>query len=71
MKRWKKLSVILLAMIMTLAMSVPVSAAMFPIDIGYTDDGDFIQDRGGTEMSGRTVDKDMYVGRNADFTFYG
>lgn len=71
MKKWKKFSVILLAMILTLAMTVPVSAAMFPIDIGYTDDGDFIQNKGGTEMSGRTVDRDMYVGRNADFTFYG
>lgn len=71
MKKWKKFTVILLAAIMALAMAVPISAAMFPIDIGYTDDGDFIQNRGGTEMSGRTVDKDMYVGRNADFTFYG
>lgn len=71
MKRWKKFSVILLAMIMALAMAVPVSAAMFPIDIGYTDDGDFIQNRGGTEISGRTVDRNMYVGRNADLTFYG
>lgn len=71
MKKWKKISVILLAMIMALAMAAPVSAAMFPIDIGTTDDGDFIQNRGGTEIGGRTVDRDMYVGRNADLTFYG
>ena len=33
MKRWKKFSVILLAMVLALAMSVPVSAAMFPIRV--------------------------------------
>ena len=43
MKKWKKFTVILLAAIMALAMAVPISAAMFPIDIGYRDVGDFIE----------------------------
>ena len=71
MKRWKKFSVILLAMVLALAMSVPVSAAMFPIDIGTTDDGDYIIGRNLTVVSGFEVDRNMYISPGGSYTFYG
>ena len=71
MKKWKKFTVILLAMILALAMSVPVSAAMFPIDIGTTDDGDYIIGRNLTVVSGFEVDRNMYISPGGSYTFYG
>lgn len=71
MKKWKKISVILLAVIMALAMAVPVSAAMFPIDTGTTDDGDYIIGRNLTVISGFEVDRNMYISPGGSYTFYG
>lgn len=71
MKKWKKFTVILLAMITSLTMAVPVSAAMFPIDIGTTDDGDYIIGRNLTVVSGFEVDRNMYISPGGSYTFYG
>ena len=70
MKRWKKFTVILLA-IMALSMATPVSAAMFPIDIGTTDDGDYIIGRNLTAVSSFEVGRNMYISQGGSYTFYG
>lgn len=68
----KKFKALLLALVLSLISVIPVSAAtLSPIQIGVTDDGDYVVGKTMQTYSYQTIDKDMYVGRNAEYAFYG
>lgn len=62
----------MLFMVMIGVLSVkPVYAKTITVDSGVTENGDYVVGSDLQEFSGRVVSKNMYIGDNGKYTFYG
>lgn len=70
MKKFKK-CLLLIMLLVAIGITVPVYGSRINVSMGTTEDGDFVTNNDIMEYSGRVVARNMYIGDNATYTFYG
>ena len=70
MKKIRK-CLLLIMLLAGISVASPVYASRINVSMGTTEEGDFVTNNDIMEYSGRGVARNMYIGDNATYTFYG
>lgn len=70
MKKIRK-CLLLIMLLAGISVAAPVYASRINVSMGTTEEGDFVTNNDIMEYSGRAVARNMYIGDNATYTFYG